>query len=400
MSLKSFQSPPKQNNSVKRDKTMERFTRTYSVIHLDAIRKNIENVQKRVGSDVKITAIVKANAYGHGAVRVAKEISGMVYGFAVATLSEALKLRKNGITNMILVLGYISRSEYEDAIREKITFSVLTKEMAENISACAVKLGLTAQCHVKINTGMNRIGFPANEQSLDEISYIYGLPNICCQGIFMHFATADSKDKTFARMQFDRFMWVIDELGKRGVTFEIRHCANSAAIVDMPEYALDMVREGIILYGLEPSDEVDRSYKLYPAMEIKSHVIFVKDIPAGEGISYGQTYVTDKPARIATVSIGYADGYPRSLSSKGYVLVRGKKAPVVGRGCMDQMMIDVTDIPGVSVDDVVTVVGSDGNETITVDELGELSGRFNYEFVCDISERVEKMYVGGADTEG
>lgn len=374
---------------------MEKFTRTYSVIHLDAIRKNVENVRKRVGNKVKIMAIVKANAYGHGAVRVAKEISSMVYGFAVATLSEAVELRRQGISNMILVLGYVSRGEYEDAIKENITLAVLTKEMAEDVSACAVKLGCTAHCHIKINTGMNRIGFPVNAQSVDEIKKICGLPGLCCQGIFMHFATADSRDKTFAHKQYQRFMWMIDELEKQGVTFEIRHCANSAAIVDMPEYALDMVREGIILYGLEPSEEVDRSYRLCPAMEIKSHVIFVKDLPEGEGISYGQTYVTDRPSRIATVSMGYADGYPRSLSSKGYVLIRGKKAPVVGRVCMDQMMVDVTDIPGVRVDDIVTIVGQDGDETITVEELGQLSGRFNYEFVCDISERVEKMYVGG-----
>lgn len=372
---------------------MEKFTRTYAVIHLDAICKNVENVQKRVGRNVKIMAIVKANAYGHGAVKVAKKISGMVYGFAVATLDEALELRNNGINNMILVLGYVGKGGYEDAIREKITLAVLTKEMAEDISECARKLGCTAYCHIKINTGMNRIGFSVSESSIEEIKYIYGLPGLCCQGIFMHFATADSHDKSFAHKQYERFMWVIDELKSRGVTFEIKHCANSAAIVDMPEYALDMVREGIILYGLKPSDEVDSSYKLYPAMEIKSHVIFVKDLPAGEGISYGQTFVTGRPSRIATVSIGYADGYPRSLSSRGYVLIHGKKAPVVGRVCMDQMMVDVTGIDGVKVDDVVTIVGRDEDEEITVEELGELSGRFNYEFVCDISERVEKMYV-------
>ena len=371
---------------------MEKFTRTYAVIHLDAIRKNVENVRKRVGDNVKIMAVVKANAYGHGAVRVAEEIKDMVYGFAVATLKEALELRHSGIKNMILVLGYISRDEYEDAIKEKITFAIFSKEMAEAVSKCAEKLGCTACCHIKVNTGMNRIGFPVNEKSVDEIIYINSLPNLLCEGIFMHFATADCKDKDFSHRQFERFMSIINELEKRDVTFKLRHCANSAAIVDMPEYALDMVREGIILYGLEPSDETDRSYELYPAMEIKSHVIFVKELPAGEGISYGQTYVTDRPARIATVAIGYADGYPRSLSSKGYVLIHGKKAPIVGRICMDQMMVDVTDIPETAVDDIVTAAGRDGDEEITIDGLGELSGRFNDEFACDIAPRVDRVY--------
>ena len=265
--------------------------------------------------------------------------------------------------------------------------------MAADISKCALNIGKKAKCHIKINTGMNRIGFPVNAESVNEIEELYRYEGLDCEGIFMHFATADSADKTYSKEQFKLFMDLLDRLKERNVEFKIRHCANSATIVDMPEYRLDMVREGIILYGLSPSDEVDPSMKYYPALEIKSHVIFVKELPAGESISYGRTYVTKKPTVVATVAIGYADGYPRSLSNKGYVLIHGEKAPVIGRVCMDQMMVDVTDIEDVKVEDVVTVVGRDKDEEITFNELGKLSGRFNYEFVCDISERVERKYI-------
>lgn len=369
------------------------FTRTYAIIHVDAIKKNIENVQKRVGSDKKILAVIKANAYGHGAVEVAKEICNSVYAFAVATVKEALELRENGINNMILILGYICEAEYEVAIENDITFAIVTKEMAYAVSKCAGKLNKKARCHIKINTGMNRIGFPVCEESIDEIEEVCGLPGLYCQGIFMHFATADEENKDFSHLQFERFMSVIDELKSRGITFEIRHCANSAAIVDMPEYALDMVREGIVLYGLKPSDCVDASMEYHEAMELKSHVIFVKTLPAGEGISYGRTYITEKETKVATVAVGYADGYPRSLSSKGYVLIHGKKAPILGRVCMDQMMVDVTDIDNVKVEDTVTLAGKDGECFLSIEELAQLSGRFNYEFVCDISLRVDRKYV-------
>lgn len=372
---------------------MEEFTRTYSVIHLDAIYRNIEEARKRIGNDTKIMAIVKANAYGHGAVEVAGAIKDKVYGFAVATVREAITLRESGVTNPILVLGYVCKAEYETVILNDITFAILTKEMARDISECAVRINKTATCHIKINTGMNRIGFPTNSQSIDEIEEITGYDGLDCEGIFMHFATADCEDKTYSREQYERFMEMLAELEQRNVTFRIRHCANSATIVDMPEYKLDMVREGIILYGLKPSEEVDREMKYYPALELKSHVIFVKELPAGESVSYGRTYITKAPTKVATVAIGYADGYPRALSNKGYVLVHGKKAPVIGRVCMDQMMIDVTDIDNVQVEDVVTVVGRDGDEEITFEELGRLADRFNYEFVCDISERVERKYI-------
>lgn len=372
---------------------MEEFTRTYSVIHLDAVYNNIQEVKKHIGEDTKILAIVKANAYGHGAVAVAKSISDKVYGFAVATVKEALELRNNGIDNFILILGYACKAEYETMLRNNISFSLLTKEMAQDISECASRLNITAKCHIKINTGMNRIGFPVNDDTINDIEDICKLPNMDCEGIFMHFATADEEDKSFSRTQFELFMKLLNELEKRGVVFKIRHCANSAAIMDMPEYKLDMVREGIVLYGLLPSEEVGNKLKFRPAMEIKSHIIFVKDLPKGEGISYGRTYVTEKDMRVATIAIGYADGYPRSLSSKGYVLIHGKKARILGRVCMDQMVVDVTDIPQAKVEDVVTIVGCDGENTITIEELANLSNRFNYEFVCDISERVEKKYV-------
>lgn len=372
---------------------MKKFTRTYAIIHLDALHANIRQAKERVGDNVKIMAIVKADAYGHGAIEVAKAIKDEVYGFAVATAREAVELREHGINNMILVLGYVCKAEYEEAIRNRITFAMLSEEMAKEVSECAVQMNESASCHIKINTGMNRIGFAADEASVDEIERVCRMPGLDCEGIFMHFATADSDDKTFSHIQFERFMKVINELADRGVNFRIRHCCNSAAIVDMPEYALDMVREGIILYGMHPSDEMLTEIKYNPVMELKSHVIFVKELEAGEGISYGRTYITDRLTRVATVAIGYADGYPRSLSSKGYVLIHGKKAPILGRICMDQMMVDVTDIPDVKVEDVVTLIGKDGDEIITVEELAAISGKFDYEFVCGISQRVERKYV-------
>ena len=372
---------------------MERFTRTYSVIHLDSINYNIEQVKKQIKPDTKILAIVKANAYGHGALRIAGEIKDKVYGFGVATVKEALELRNSGIDNFILVLGYVTSYEYEEMIANNITFTIATRDMAEDISRYALKLNKEALCHIKINTGMNRLGFSANEDTVREIISMHSLPMIKWDGIFMHFATADEADKEYSRKQFERFSYVLDELEKNNITFSIRHCANSAAIIDMPEYQLDMVREGIVLYGLLPSDEVKKVPDFKPVMEIKSHVIFVNELAAGESISYGRSFVTDKSMKVATVAIGYADGYPRSLSNKGYVLIHGQKAAILGRVCMDQMVVDVTDIEDVKVEDVVTIVGKDGNAEVTIEELSELSGRFNYEFVCDISERVEKKYI-------
>lgn len=372
---------------------MEKFTRTYSVIHLDSINYNIEQVRKQIASTTKILAIVKANAYGHGALRIATEIKDKVYGFGVATVKEALELRRNGISNFILVLGYVTPAEYEDMIANEITFTVATTDMAEDISHYAIKAEKPALCHIKINTGMNRLGFAANDTTINQIVKMYKLPMIQWDGIFMHFATADEADKEYSHRQFELFKNILDKLGENNITFPIRHCANSATIIDMPEYQLDMVREGIVLYGLKPSDEVKEYPDFKPVMEIKSHVIFVNELAAGESISYGRSFVTSAPMKVATVAIGYADGYPRSLSNKGYVLIHGQKARILGRICMDQMVVDVTDIPDVKVEDVVTIVGKDGANEITIGELSGLSGRFNYEFVCDISERVEKKYI-------
>ena len=245
---------------------------------------------------------------------------------------------------------------------------------------------------------MNRIGLPAKHPddiipTVDEIERIKTLPNLICDGIFMHFATADEADKTKAKKQYDNFCLVLDELKKRNIDFTYRHCSNSAAIIDMPECTFEWVRQGITLYGLRPSDELVHNIELYPAMELKSHVVYIKTIQQGDEVSYGGVYVADSPRRIATVSIGYGDGYPRQLSDKGYVLIRGIKAPIVGRVCMDQLMVDITDIPDVELEDVVTLFGHDGNAVITVDELADLCGRFNYEFVCDINKRVKRIYI-------
>ena len=266
------------------------------------------------------------------------------------------------------------------------------------LSELAGAMGKCGRCHIKIDTGMNRIGLPAKHPddiipTVDEIERIKTLPNLICDGIFMHFATADEADKTKAKKQYDNFCLVLDELKKRNIDFTYRHCSNSAAIIDMPECTFEWVRQGITLYGLRPSDELVHNIELYPAMELKSHVVYIKTIQQGDEVSYGGVYVADSPRRIATVSIGYGDGYPRQLSDKGYVLIRGIKAPIVGRVCMDQLMVDITDIPDVELEDVVTLFGHDGNAVITVDELADLCGRFNYEFVCDINKRVKRIYI-------
>lgn len=372
---------------------MDKYLRAYALIHTGALKHNIQIAKNRVGTDTKIMAVIKTNAYGHGAVRTAKELMDDVYGFAVATIDEAVELREAGIKNMILILGYISEDDYDALIMNDITTSLLTYEMAVSLNARAKELGQMAKCHVKINTGMNRIGFPVDEETVEIIKKVRELKNLESDGIFMHFATADEEDKEFSHEQYRKFTWILKRLHEENVDFAIRHCCNSAAILDLPEMKLDMVRDGITLYGLYPSEYVRSMHsEMNPVMELKSHIIFIKTVKAGEGISYGRTYITSKDTRIATVSIGYGDGYPRTLSSKGYVLIHGKKAPITGRVCMDQFMIDVTGIDNVCVGDTVTLMGRDGDEVISAEELAELSGRFNYELVCDINSRVERVY--------
>lgn len=375
---------------------MKQYNRVYASIDLDAVVYNMEQMEKRLGSNTEMIAVIKTDGYGHGAVPIAElfEDVDYVWGYATASLDEAKVLREAGIKKPVLVLGCVFPDQYEEMIRLDIRGTVYTREMAQNMAAAAKKLGKTAIVHIKIDTGMGRIGFPVNEESADIIQGICRMEHISAEGLFTHFSKADESDKSYTRMQHEKFAWMEHALKERGVEIPYRDCDNSAGIIDFPDFKHNLVRAGISLYGMYPSDEVDqKAIDLHPALELISHVIFVKDVEPGSAISYGGTFVAEKPMRVATVPVGYGDGYPRSLSNKGDVLIRGKRARILGRVCMDQFMVDVTDIPDVQFMDKVTLVGKDGDEHIKVEELSELSGRFNYEFVCCLSKRIPRVYI-------
>ncbi len=375
---------------------MKTYSRVYAKIDLDAVAFNVEQMKKNLKPETQIMAVIKADGYGHGSVPIAQILEKVEYiwGFGVATLDEALVLKNEGIYKPILVLGCVFPDQYLEMLRHNIRMNVYTKEMAEAISQLAAKEGLTAYMHIKLDTGMTRLGFSTSQESIESIERISKLNNVCLEGIFTHMAKADEINKDFTYEQLDKFTWMVESLEKRNVNFQYQHCANSAAIIDVPDADFGLVRAGISVYGLYPSDEVGKDLvKLKPAMALKSHVAFVNTIDAGTSISYGGTFVSEEPMTIATIPVGYGDGYPRALSNVGYVLIRGKKAPILGRVCMDQFMVDVTHIEGTCFGDSVTLIGDDGNETISVEDLSELSGRFNYEFVCDLGKRIPRVYI-------
>ena len=375
---------------------MKTYSRVYAKIDLDAVAFNVEQMKKNLKPETQIMAVIKADGYGHGSVPIAQILEKVEYiwGFGVATLDEALVLKNEGIHKPILVLGCVFPDQYLEMLRHNIRMNVYTKEMAEAISQLAAKEGLTAYMHIKLDTGLTRLGFSTTQESIESIECISKLNNVCLEGIFTHMAKADEINKDFTYEQLDKFTWMVESLEKRNVNFQYQHCANSAAIIDVPDADFGLVRAGISVYGLYPSDEVGKDLvKLKPAMALKSHVAFVNTIDTGASISYGGTFVAEKPMTIATIPVGYGDGYPRALSNVGYVLIRGKKAPILGRVCMDQFMVDVTHIEGTCFGDSVTLIGDDGNETISVEDLSELSGRFNYEFVCDLGKRIPRVYI-------
>ncbi len=379
------------------------YKRAYAKIDLDAIRYNMESIHKALKPDTQVMAVIKTDGYGHGATPIAREIESLpyLYGFAVATEEEGMSLRHNGITKPILVLGYSFTDSYKEMLEHDIIPSVFSYESAKKLSDVAVQMKKEAVIHIKLDTGMSRIGYQVTEESADEILKISKLPNIKIEGIFTHFAKADETERDFTYHQMQLFEKMTEMLKERGVEIPKKHCSNSAGIMDFSEANMDIVRAGIILYGLLPSDEVDKdAVPLRPVMELKSRVIHVKKLEAGRSISYGGLYTTTKEQVIATIPVGYGDGYPRSLSNKGWVLIHGQKAPICGRVCMDQFMVDVTDIPNVSVGDEVTLIGKDGSLCLTMDELGDLSGRFNYEFACDLGKRIPRVfYKDGKVTE-
>lgn len=381
---------------------MKTYSRVYAKIDLDAVAWNMEQMKKNLKEGTEMVAVIKTDGYGHGAVQVASMLESYdyVWGYAVATLDEAVVLRAAEIQKPILVLGCIFPDQYWEMLKYEIRMNVYTKEMAEAISALAVERGEQAYVHIKLDTGMARLGFSAEESSIEEIKEIAELPNLVLEGVFTHFAKADEEDKTFTMMQLEKFEWMTQRLEEEGVTFPYVHASNSAGIIDVRRADYNLVRAGIAIYGLYPSEEVDKEkVQLKPALSLKSHIAFVKDIPAGTPVSYGGDFVSEHQMRIATIPIGYGDGYPRSLSDTGYVLIRGKKAPIIGRICMDQFMVDVSDIPEVKFGDKVTLIGRDQEEYLPVEKLSELSGRFNYEFVCDLGKRIPRVYVQDGKVE-
>lgn len=370
-------------------------TRVYAGINLSAILYNLEEMHKNINEDTKIVAVIKTDGYGHGALQIAQAIEDVDYlwGYAVATADEAMNLIDDGRKKPILVLGVSFPEHFDAIIRNDIRACVCDFDTAKKLSSIAVAKNKICHIHIKIDTGMSRIGFQVNEDTAATIVEISKLPNIDIEGIFTHFAQADEKDKTSTYEQMDLFQKMCDMLAERHIEIPMKHCSNSAGIVDIPKANMTMVRAGIILYGLWPSEEVNkRNMDLQPAMSLKSHISYLKELESGRKISYGGTYETKERQLIATIPVGYGDGYARSLSNKGYVLIRGQKAPICGRVCMDQFMVDVSHIDGVKVGDVVTLLGKDNKECITMEELGRLSGRFNYEFACLITPRVPRVY--------
>lgn len=364
-------------------------------IDLDALKYNVDGIKRCKAESAMLMGVIKADAYGHGAKVFAQELDRMGFDwFAVATADEGIELRRDGIEQPILVLGYSCEAQYPDMVQWEITPTIYSLDMAKAFDAAAEKAGKVANIHIKIDTGMSRIGFLPGEESLDEIEKIHGLRHLRIQGMFTHFACADMRDKTHVGHQIEKFRQMIDGVRQRGIPVEIFHCSNSASIMELPSEHMNLVRAGIILYGLYPSHEMEEErLPLKPVMSLYSHVVHVKEVPEGVTVGYGATYVTRRPTRIGTIPVGYADGYPRILSNRASVLIRGRRAPIIGRVCMDQFMVDVTDMPEVSVGDVVTLIGRDGEETLSVEEISEMAGSFNYEFVCDVSRRVPRVYI-------
>ncbi|WP_422392984.1 alanine racemase [Neomoorella humiferrea] len=365
----------------------------WAEVDLEAIAHNVRAIKKILSPHTELMAVVKANAYGHGAVPVARTaLANGVTWLGVATLDEALALREEGITAPLLILGYTPAEDAGRVVAADLSQTVFSREQARALDAAAAVAGTKARLHIKIDTGMGRLGF-LPERAVEEVLAIAGLPNVLLEGIFTHFAAADAADKTYTLRQLQLFRKVVGELEEKGVTFPWCHAANSGAIIDLPETHFNLVRAGIILYGHYPSPEVDKKrIELRPAMALKTRVVLVKEVPAGTYISYGCTYRTPAPARIATLPVGYADGYSRLLSNRAEVLIRGRRAPVVGRVCMDQCMIDVSAIPDVRVGDEVVLFGSQYGEVLSVEEVAAWMGTINYEILCLISGRVPRVY--------
>lgn len=375
--------------------TLDETRPVWAEINLDNLAHNIREVRRLTSKEALVTAVVKANGYGHGSVEIAQTfLDNGADRLAVAVLTEAIELRKGGITAPILIMGYTPTSLFEKVVEYDIIQTIYSYQDAKVLSDIAVKLNKKALIHIKIDSGMGRIGLLPNDDSIEEILRISKLPNIYIEGIFTHFAMADYLDKSHAMTQFKKFTWVIEKLEEKGLDIPIKHTSNSAAIIDLPEFNLNMVRAGIMIYGLKPSDEVKLDkVDLKPAMTLKARISHLKTVPKGTGISYGQIFVTERESKIATLPIGYADGFTRLLTEKAEVYVNGKRAKIVGKICMDQCMIDITDIEDVKIGDEVVLFGYGKEGYPHIDEVAEKLGTINYEIACMVGRRVPRVYI-------
>lgn len=375
---------------------MSSFNRIEAVVNLDNIRHNVSVMRRLAGEDKKMLAVIKADAYGHGSVVVGRALEDLADFYAVACIDEGIELRCGGITKPVLILGYTAPEDYGLLIDYDIRPAIYDVDEAAELSRLAVSRGVTAKIHVKVDTGMGRIGFTCDDAGVTAIDKIYRMDGIETEGIFTHYAKADEYDKTSANGQLERFRWINSRLAGMGIHIPIRHISNSAGIMEMDDKDFDMVRSGIVTYGLYPSEEVDKeAADIYPAMSLVSKVIHVKNVKAGTGIGYGWSYIADHDITVATVAAGYADGYPRAQSNIGRVIIHGQYAPIIGRVCMDQFMVDVSHIDGVKVKDDVILWGRDGAAVITVEEVALPANSFNYELVCNVGRRVPRVYTEG-----
>ena len=368
---------------------MERYYRTYAAIDYNIIRKNFLAMKAKLPEDVMQLAVIKADAYGHGAVETMKALSDVADYFGVATIDEAIELREAGCDKKILILGYTAVSEFPLLLEYDVIPVIFTFEMAEKLDVAAAKAGKKAVVHLAADTGMSRIGFQCSKEGAAEAKKIFALGNIVVEGLFSHFSKADEYDKSFTKKQVEAFELFLSLLGEN---IPVKHICNSAGIIDFDDYRYDMCRAGISMYGYMPSDEVSKErIDITPALEWHAHVTHVKELEPGRIISYGGTFEVREKMKVATISIGYADGYPRLMSNRGRVIINDSYAPVLGRVCMDQIMADVTHIPDVKAEDDVILLGKSKNCRVDADEIAAICGTISYEVLCDIGKRVPKL---------
>ena len=377
------------------------YQRVYAKINLDAIRENFINITKAIKSDTKVLAVLKTDGYGHGAIPIARELESQeqLFGYALATADEAFILRNSGIKKPLLILGYTFMNAYEELILKDVSMTVFRYDTLEELAEECRRLSTTqyryrAKIHIKVDTGMSRIGISPDDEGLEFVKKALSYEELVVEGVFTHLAKADETDREPTLRQLKKYADFTDRIEKElGYKIPIKHVSNSAGIIEYPEANYDVVRAGIILYGLWPSEFVSRSkVPLRSALSLYSQIVYIKEVESGTPISYGGTYVSDRPTKVATVTVGYGDGYPRMLSNKADVLVNGIRCPILGRICMDQLMVDITGVPNVKEGDFVTLIGKSGSEEITMEELGDLSGRFNYELACELGKRIPRVY--------